>query len=193
MAGEQTDYRLLRAHELVNALWNDAELGSKIREKAKAKFPDITLPEEGMVPVTKPLTDKIAVLEETIAQLKSENEDQKKARADAEMKRGLEEALDKARRNYNLTDEGFDKMVARMKETGNLTDADAAAAWVAQQTPPPKAPGPVWGAQALDLFGSKNEDEKWKTLHRDPVKYMDDELSEFVRDPDKYVRETLGA
>ena len=38
------------------------------------------------------------------------------------------DSIEAARNAYNLTDEGLDKMVARMKETGNYTDPDAAAA-----------------------------------------------------------------
>jgi hypothetical protein len=81
----------------------------------------------------------------------------------------------------------------RMKETGNVTDADAAAAWVISQTPKP-APtnAPSWLPTDINLFGTKEKDERFEALHTDPRKYMDDQIREFVRDPDKYVEETFG-
>ncbi len=96
--------------------------------------------------------------------------------------------LDAARNKYNLTSDGFDKMVERMKTTGNYADAEASAAWVAQQTPPTKAPTPGWAPKSMNLFGTKDgRDEKFKLLHEDPMGFMDAELQEFVRDPDAYV------
>ena len=56
-------------------------------------------------------------------------------------------------------------MVARMKETGNYADADAAAAWVASKTPAAAPAGPTWRSQDLNLFGSKDKDETLAKLH----------------------------
>jgi hypothetical protein len=92
-----------------------------------------------------------------------------------------------------LTSDGLDKMVERMKATKNYSDAEAAAAWVAQQMPAPAAPGPTWAPKSMDLFGTKNANEKYKALHADPLAFADAELMEFSRDPDKYVRETFAA
>ena len=33
---------------MFDVLWNDKELGSKVRAKAKEKFPDITIPEDAL-------------------------------------------------------------------------------------------------------------------------------------------------
>lgn len=189
---QQVDSALVRAKAIIDRLWNDGELGTKVRSKAKELYPDITLPEEQMAPEIAPLRAEIATLKDALAQVKTDRDDERKKREESETKKTLEEALTSARQRFNLTDEGFDKMVARMKETGNYSDAEAAAAWVAQQTPPPKPAGPAWAPQSLNLFGSKDHDEKWQLLHRDPIAYQDAELTEFTRDPDKYVRETFG-
>jgi hypothetical protein len=42
------------------------------------------------------------------------------------------------------------------------------------------------------LFGTKNADEARAELHRNPVKYQDDQIEAFLRDPDGFTRETLG-
>ena len=70
--------------------------------------------------------------------------------------------------------------------------AEAAAAWVASKTPPKQTAGPTWAPQSLNLFGSKNYDENLASLHRDPQGFMDQQLTEFVSDPDKYVADTFG-
>ena len=181
----------VRAFELVNELWNDGTAGPVIRGKAKEKY-NIRLPEDTTDQIVAPLKAELADLQKTI---KEEREARAKEKATAEENRSkttLEDAISAARKNYNLTDEGFDKMVSRMKETGNFADADAAAAWVISKEPPPKAPGPSWAPQKLDLQGNIGAD-KVKLLHTNPEAFQDAELSEFLSDPDKYVRETFGA
>src|SRR5581483_11507755 len=144
-----------RALELFNEFWNDSgEAGRALRAKAKEKWPtDVKLPEEAAEPLVAPLRARLEETEAALKAMRDEREAEKKEREENKAKLDLESALSAARSRYNLTDDGFDKMVARMKETGNYTDADAAAAWVAQQTPPPAAPGPYLGPQNINLFG----------------------------------------
>lgn len=181
-----------RLKKLGEALWNDRELGAQIQAKAKAMFPDAVTQEDLLGPVLSPLRAENEKLSKRLTEMQEERVAEKKVAEEIKTRQTLEAQLDSARKNYSLTDEGFDKMVARMKETGNYADADAAAAWVASKTPPAKVEGPTWAPQALNLFGSKKYDEAMNELHRDPQAYMDSQLSEFVRDPDAYVSETLG-
>ena len=184
-----------RALALVNSLWNDGELGMKLQRKAKEAFPDIRTTDEAYAPVRAEFETRMAAQAKELDEMRAERAAEKKAREerDAEkQKKSFEAAINDARNSYNLTDEGFDKMVARMKETGNYTDPESAAAWVASKTPPKPVSGPSFGPQDLNLFGSAKADEKMAALHRDPQRYMDMELTEFVNDPDRYVRETFA-
>ena len=184
---------LQRAQKLVDALWSDKDQGAKIRAKAKELFPDIRTVDEAAEPVVAPLR---AALEEKDKQLKELGDKVSaflKEKEDKELEASFETKLSKARSKYNLTDEGMQKVLDRMKETKNFTDVDGAAAAVLFDTPAPKpTSGPSWMPQSINLFGSQEREEKWESLHNNPQKYMDDQLREFVRDPDAYVRETFG-
>lgn len=179
-----------RALELFNEMWNDGgEAGRAMRAKAKEKWPtDVKLPEEAAEPLVAPLRAQLEETQSALKAIREEREAEKKLAEENKAKLDLESALANARNRYNLTDDGFDKMVARMKETGNYTDADAAAAWVAQQTPPPAAPGPYMGPQNLNLFGTAEKDERFALLHADPSgRFLDAEFSEYAKDPRQYV------
>ena len=183
---------LYRSKELIDALWNDGEVGKKIQQAAKAKWNDIKTTDDVMSPIIEPHMNKLRAMEAKYEKLLEERLDEKRANEDERVKVKLEEQLEKARREYNLTEEGFNQMIDRMKSTGNYSDAEAAAAYVASKAPPAKVAGPTWAPQDLDLFGSKNRNDALVELHRDPMGYMDSQLSEFVSDPDKYVRDTFG-
>jgi hypothetical protein len=184
-----------RAQKLVEALWSDGKMGASVRAKAKELFPDVTLPEDAISPIVAPMQEELATMR---AQLAEERNARIKEREDAEASRQratLEDSLASARARYGLTDEGFDKMVARMKATGNYSDAEASAAWVAQQEPVQRVNKADWLPKKIDLFGSSTErqDEAFRQLHTNPQGYLDGQLQEFVNDPDRYVRETFAA
>ncbi len=184
-----------RAAELLEGLWNDPEIGAKIQKAAKDKYSDVKTIDDAVAPVLEPLRKQNEALAAELKSLREEREAEKKAaeerKAEAE-KQSFQQQIEAARKNYSLTDEGFDKMVERMKATGNYTDPDAAAAWVASKNPPAAVKGPTFGPQSLNLYGSQKADENMAALHRDPQAYMDAQLSEFISDPDRYVRETFG-
>jgi hypothetical protein len=181
----------IRAEELLKQLWNDGEVGEKVRRAAKAKFPDVPVLDDVVEPFVAPLKAENAALKKRLDDMEAARAAEKSEAERRAAQTSLEQALDKARRDYNLTDDGFDKMVARMKETGNYADADAAAAWVASKAPP-APPGPTWRSSDLNLFGTKDKDEALAKLHRDPVGFQDDQIEEFLRDPERFARETLG-
>jgi len=183
---------LYRSKELVDALWNDGEVGKKIQQAAKAKWNDIRTTEDVVSPIVEPHLNKLKQMEAKYEKLLEERLEEKRVAEDERVKLKLEEQLEKARRDYNLTEEGFNQMIDRMKATGNYSDAEAAAAYVASKAPPAKVAGSTWAPQDLDLFGSKNRNDALVELHRDPMGYMDSQLTEFVSDPDKYVRDTFG-
>lgn len=170
-----------RFKELTDALWADQELGPKVRSFAKAKWPDISIPDDQLNPLVKPLEEKAAALQARIDAMEKEQKDREKAAAEAQGQKDMEARLEAARKKYALTDDGFDKMVSRMKETHNYEDAEAAAAWVTDNNPPPKpTSGPSWATQRLDLFGTQSKDENMKMLHNDPDRWFDAAVAEVL-------------
>ena len=181
-----------RYRKVAESAWNDPEIGPKFQAKAKSLFPDAKTNEDVVGPMLAPYKNELEMTRKELKEFRDTVEAERKERADAQQKQSLQDALEGARRAYNLTEEGFDKMVARMKETGNYSDAEAAAAYVASKTPPAPVAGPSWAPQDLNLFGSKRGDEAFKQLHLDPQGYMDAQLDEFVKDRDGYVRDTFN-
>ena len=181
-----------RAADLINDLWNDSDIGVALRKKAKEKYPDIRLPDDSIQPAIEPLKKQLDEMAKSLSEEREERKKEREAAEQARAQKSLEERIDEARRKHNLTQEGFDKMIARMKETGNYGDAEAAALWVLSKEPPPPSPGPAWAPKNIDLKGNLDA-EKVKLLHSDPVAYQDSEIQDMLRDPDKYVRDTFGA
>ncbi len=194
---EATQAQIRALEILQKKLWNDKDLGPKVRAAAKELFPETEVLDDVVEPFIAPLKAQNQALLERLDKVESDRAAERKAWEEHNVKTTLEQALDKARRDYSLTDEGLDKAVARVKEMGAIADigvaVDSAAAWVASKTPPSAPKGPTWSPQDLDLFGSKNKDESMAKLHRDPVGFQDDVLADFYRNPDKFVQETLGA
>ena len=185
----------IRAAELLETLWHDGEIGERIQKAAKAKWDDVKTTGEAFAPIVAPLKagqDALAAELKAIREERAAERNANEDRGNEVQKKTFQASLEDARKSYNLTEEGFDKMVERMKTTSNYSDPEAAAAWVASKTPPVRVDGPTFGPQSLNLYGSQKADENMASLHRDPQRYMDEQLSEFVRDPDRYVRETMG-
>lgn len=182
----------IRAAVLIDKLWNDKIHGSAVRKLAKEEFPDITLPEDTLAPLFEAQTEREKVLEERLTKLQEEHDKDRTERREAGEFAALSAKVDSAVDKYGLTADGKEKMLSRMKETGNVSDPEASAAWVAQSTPPAPKPGPTYGDAPANFFGSQKQDEAFAALHRDPQRYLDEQLTEFTQDPDKYVRETFG-
>lgn len=186
------DQHTQRMSELFQTLWNDADLGPKVRAKAKEKWADITLPEDQVAGPLNELRSQNEALGKQLQEIREKQEARDKAESDRKALDTMTQGIEHAVRGFSLTDDGRSKMLERMKETGNYGDPEAAAAWVAHQTPPQDVKGPTFGSQHLNLFGSQEADEKYKLLHTNPEKYMDAELNEFMKDPEKYTAETFG-
>lgn len=182
----------IRALAALEKLWNDGDVGSTVQKKVKELYPDAKTNDDVFGPVVAPLRAENEKLAAKLAKIEEERAAERKASEESSLKRSLDEALDRAAKSRGLTAEGFDMMVARMKEMGNYSDAEAAADWVVRKTPPAPATGPSWKPQSMNLFGAKKFDEAFAELHRDPMEYMDNQLAQFAADPDGYVAETFG-
>ncbi len=181
-----------RMRVLAEKLWNDADIGTIVQAKAKELFPDAKTNADVIDPLVAPIRKQTDELAKELREMREERAAERRASDEAKTKQTLQEALESARKAYNLTEEGFDKMVSRMKETGNFTDAESAAAWVASKAPPTDVKGPTFGNKRNNFFGVGKYDESMKSLHNDPQGYMDEQLQEFVSNPDKYVADTFG-
>jgi hypothetical protein len=183
-----------RAQQLVDKLWarKDAT-GVEFRKAAKELFPDINTPEEAIEVAAAPLRAEVDDLKTQLKGALDRLSAKEKADDDLRVENDLAVKISSAAREFGLTDQGRDKMMQRMKDTGNVSDPQAAAAWVVSQMPKPQPSNtPSWLPQKADLFGAAERNEQWEALHRDPVKYFDDQLRECFRDPEKYVADTFG-
>lgn len=183
----------IRAEQLVGKLLADSTVSAKVREQAKALFADDppNFPEDRLEPMTAALREQMEAQKAELDAMREERAADKKAAEDAAAKTNLDNALAAAKEKYGLTSEGFEKMVERMRETQNFTDAEAAAAWVAQANPPVKAPKNTYGSGSINIFEGGGEDEA-KQLLTNPESFLDAQLNKFAQDPDAYVRETFG-
>ena len=109
-----------RVRDAFNKLWADTDLGPQVRKKVKELYPDVALPEDAAEPVVAPLRAQLDRLEAENAKMREEREAEKAAAAERSAQQSINDRLDAARKRFNLTEEGFDKMVARMKETRGL-------------------------------------------------------------------------
>jgi hypothetical protein len=179
--------------ELGQTLWNDnTDKGKLFRQAAKEKFPDAVTIEDQLDPIVAPLRDEARALRDELkAERERREEDAKKAEEDRATLT-LQQRVEHAVSSNHLTDEGRELMLQRMRDTGNFSDPLAAAAYIIQTNPPPKDPTGYLGPQAINLFGSAVEsaEERIKLLHADPMgKFLDAEFTDFIRDPDQYIRD----
>ena len=186
----ETDRRFI---ELGTALWNDnTEKGKLFRQAAKERYPDAVTIEDQFDPIVGPLREEAKALRDELKAEREKRDTERKEAEDALAERTLRERIDHAVSSNHLTEEGREMMLQRMKDTGNFTDPLAAAAYIIQANPPPKDPTGYLGPQALNLFGSAQEsaEERIKLLHADPMgKFLDAEFTDFIRDPDQYIRD----
>ena len=159
---------------LYNKLWNDPKEGLAFKRKVKELVPEEQIPELDMIDTTvKPFEEKMAKQAEDNKALKERLDNIEKRSKDEKEESDLVKSLDSARKKFHLTDEGFDKAVARMKEMNN-PDAEAAAAWVASQEKKARPVGSSsFAPSALNLYGSNKVDESMADLHRDPIAWQD--------------------
>lgn len=183
---------LVRADVLLGKLLRDGKMGADVRKLAKETFPDagFEFPEDRFDAQLAPLRDELAATRTALEEERAALAADRKEREEATQLQTMQQKLDFAVAKYSLTADGAQKMVDRMQETGNSSDFEAAAAWVAGNLPKAAQTSSAYlGPQNIDLFGSSEKNEKFELLHRDPMgKFLDAEMREFVADPDAYVR-----
>jgi len=163
-----------RARNLLDKLWSDPKEGLAFKRKAKAIMPELRIPDieaiDSVAPVIEAQIGEVQTgLNKLIERLDKQDTTAKEARETAD----FEAACAAARKEYQLTDDGWNKVIERMKATNN-PDPAAAAAWVTDHMPRQKpVGGSGFGPQKLNLFGAGKIDEDWKDLHTDPNAWFD--------------------
>lgn len=186
----------IRAEKLVETMFLDPELGAKAHGFAAKLFPDIkphpntiirqTVVEPEIASIreqNKSLEEKLAKALERLDARDKHDEEQKTLE---EMRTSVKSAVSK----YALTPEGEQKMLDWMREN-KVYNAEAAAAVVVHNAPPPAASGPSWAPRKNDFYGSASgKDEAFAELQKDPSgTFLDAEIGKFLKDPDQYARE----
>lgn len=173
--------------------------GINARKLAREMFPDAIIPEPpaaaavAVDEIVRPVKTELDTLRTDLAKALERIAAKEQADKDLASENDMRVKIEKASQTFGLTDSGKTKMIERMQTTGNTADADAAAAWVVSQMPKPEPTNaPSWLPENSNLFGTQQKDEKWESLHLDPRKYLDNELREFAKNPDKYTNETFG-
>ena len=188
----------VRAQRLVESLFYDADpaVAKAAREKAKAMFPDITLPSERLAPDLAPLKADYDALKGQFDALQTKLTDDataKETAAQAERAKDLESRINSARQAHGFSDEYYNKMLDRMRETGNYGDPEAAAAYIAAGIPKPvDLKGPTWSPDALNYAGSAVEDESLALLHTNAEAWEQKELAEAFKDLPRFTAEAFG-
>src|ERR1700733_10386092 len=164
--------------KLNNDLWNDPTIGPKVKELVKDKYPQANIPEvDALRTARKSETDILAKVEatkkETFDRLdafeKAQKEKEEKD-SNAKAEREFASEMDATKKKYQLTDEGMEKVIARMRAK-NSPDVEAAAAWVTDHEP---KQAPISGSGGHDAsfnpFGSKDSstDKAWEILNKNP-------------------------
>jgi hypothetical protein len=168
-----------RAYDMVQELWNDAEVGPKVRRTANKKF-GVPIVDDQLEPVIAPLRAQNEALQKRLDELAAEREADRKQREDdakKQQEQTFQATFDAVVKKYGLTDETRDKVIARMKETGNYTDPAAAAAYILSEMPAPVSPGPTVGPQYVNFAQNDAASDRLKSLWRDPEKYFDAECA----------------
>lgn len=174
-----------RGMGVLNKMWTDPKDGLEFKRKVKKVEPTWAIPEVDVVEqAAAPFRAEIDTLKKSVTDLVDTIQGERKTAAEKAEERSLQERLDAAQREYRLTPEGMDKVVAHMKETGN-PDPSSAAAWVTDHMPKakPTSGSSNFGPTAMNLFGVKTQDESWKDLHTDPDGWFDREVESILNDP----------
>lgn len=178
--------------KLNNELWNDPKLGMQVKELVKEKYPNANIPELDAIRSVKKSEDEIlvkvdaankAALDRIEAFEKAQKErDEKDINAKAE--REFANDVEATKKKYQLTQEGMEKVFARMKEKNN-PDVEAAAAWVTDHEP---KQDPLMGSNIspanMDLFGSSSGDKEFEEINKHAFdgKWFDKEVRKINED-----------
>lgn len=195
------ELELQRSRDLIARAWADPNLRPGLKAHVKAVMPDYRLPDDDFEVLTAPIRQQNEALAKQVGDLV----DTLKKRDEAAEKREQEsrDALyankfEAACQRFNLTDEGRQKVIDRMKETGAYSDPLGAAAFIVSQEPPAVPSGSLWGNNTLNFAGSaeKSDVERYKLLHSGldgPSRYLEAEIRDaFGPNSKEYVAREMG-
>lgn len=193
--GEATPNQL-RAERLIESIFSsDPDLAKALHAKAEAIFgekiatPRVAATKAAIVePEVARLENDLKASKEQLAKALERLDARDKKEADDKAFSDMKSSVDSAVKKFGLTEEGKNLLLDRMKETGNYTDPEAAAALIVHQHPP-ISPSPSWAPHNADYYGTKKKDENFELLHKDPEGFRDDHIARFLKDPEAYRNE----
>lgn len=176
---------LQAAYRLMQGLWDHPEHGATVKRAAKQINPNLRIPEIDVAePLLKPLREQLTAAEEGRTALQARLDKLEQDRTDDKELDKLQKSLDAAKTRYRLTDEGMAEVRKVMAERNNA-DPMAAAAFVASEIEPPKpVSGSNFSPSDANIFGVAGgaDDDSTKRLHTDPVKWLDREVPNILRE-----------
>jgi Skp family chaperone for outer membrane proteins len=176
--------------KLLNQLWNDPKEGINVKKAWKNVFPDAVIPEVEIDREKNRIEQELAtkaeetnkMLQDKLSAFEKKLQERDEAERSAKEAQQFEQEIDSVRRKYALTEEGMQKVYARMKEKNN-PDVEAAAAWVTDHEVKAKpTSNSSFAPQEMNLYGSSNADKEWETLNKNPIKYFDNTVTEMIND-----------
>jgi len=177
---------LRNAHSMMSKLYNHPEKAMEFKKLAKEagyKVPELDTIER----VTKPYDEKMNGLSEENKKLKERLDKWESDNLNASEEKALSKQLSAIQKEHGFSDEGMQKVIARMQEKKN-PDVEAAAAWVKSKEPKPQlstnsnnySPSKFNGASMTG--GGEDGEKAWKTLMKDAKNNTDDYFSSVVND-----------
>ena len=195
------ELELQRSRDLIARAWSDPNLRPGLKAHVKAVMPDYRLPDDDFEVLTAPIRQQNEALAKQVGDLVEtlKKRDEDAAKRDQEHRDAqYAERFEAACQRFNLTDEGRQKVIDRMKETGAYGDPLAAAAYIVSQEPPAAPTGALWGNNTLNFAASaeKSDTERYKLLHSGldgPGKYLEAEIRDaFGPNSKEYVAREMG-
>lgn len=167
---------LTRAFRLHDALFNHKELGGRYQALVGEAFPEVRTPAKVAAEVAAPYVSRLDDIDARFKKMDEEREAAAKAAAQNDFNASWNGVV----KDYELTEEGQEKLESFMK-TRKLADPEAAAALYFKQNPAPAAPvtpasvAPIgWGRDALGIAGDSADA---KLLVSDPDAWADREAA----------------
>jgi len=179
---------LRQAKGLLDGLWNNPANGTKFKRLLKETNPKLSIPEIDIVDEAKrPIDEKLSAFEEGFKKIHERLDAKEKTDKEQKEERDLRKELDDVRGKFNLTDEGFNKVIQRMKDKKSY-DPEAAAAWVVAQEPKvtPAGESKLGLPGKINLYGSAKEDKDWADLNKDPMSFFDSTVEDVFNNPQKF-------
>lgn len=185
---------LQRAHALLDKLYTHGEKGLEFQRMLKAVIPEARLPQlERIETLTKPYDEKFSKLEKEMKEDKESRAKEKQEAKDKEEESSLRKTLDQVKKDYGFTDEGMQKVIARMQDKKN-PDVEAAAAYVARSEPKAKpTASSSYTPSSLNLYGANEKDEKWAELNKNPMGFFDKEVNKVLDEFSEFGQEKPAA